>query len=468
MDTMPDTAPAAAHQYVRKRVASLRPSPENTKIYRPDDPDIDALARAIKKNGCDPLVITRDKYIVSGHRRYEAMRRIGQVFCMCKVLPFRRGDKTADEFTVLIREYNHQRNKTVAERVNEALVDIDPTAAHRRLIDRRVESVYAADFNGFETLRVEGSKRRYNISAVKAEHVAHIKKVVFETHKQYWPLTVRGVHYPLLNYDFFRNTRLGIRYLNDPKSYYATSNLITRLRLTGVIPWEAFDDPTRPYKDFRAFTDAREFVTQELGGLFGGYWRDYLQSQPNRVEVVCEKNTIYPLVCRVTKKYQIPTSSGRGFSSIDAWHKLYRRFCRSGKQRLIVIVVSDYDPEGEWIPHVGGRTLHEFGLKSKVDIIKAGVTREQIERYNLPAQKFAKEKKSKLKPWFRDRNGGDETVYEVEALDPQHMMNDLDEVIRGVIDVDLFNGEVETEREEAAYLEACRRAAAEALKGLDV
>src|SRR5262249_49976478 len=157
----------------------------------------------------------------------------------------------------------------------------------------------------------------------------------------------------------------------------------------------------------------------------------------NHVEVVCEKNTIYHMVLRVTERYQIPTSSGRGFNSIDPWHDLRERYDDSGKERLIVIVLSDFDPEGEMIPQVGGRTLRDdFGVED-LTIIKAGVTREQIERYDLPPQNFAKETSSNFK-WFVDRNGGDEAVYELEALDPEDMLRDLDSIIRSVIDVDLF------------------------------
>src|SRR5207253_10963493 len=141
------------------------------------------------------------------------------------------------------------------------------------------------------------------------------------------------------------------------------ADLIARLRLDGTVPWRVFDDVTRPVKEFRAFKNVRHFVRQEVRDLFAGYWRDLLQSQGNHVEVVCEKNTIYHMVLTVTKKYQIPTSSGRGFNSIDPWHDVYQRYRHSGKKRLIVIVLSDTDPEGEMIPHVGGRTLRDdFGV----------------------------------------------------------------------------------------------------------
>jgi hypothetical protein len=93
------------------------------------------------------------------------------------------------------------------------------------------------------------------------------------------------------------------------------------------------------------------------------------------------------------------------------------------------------------------------------------VTRKQIEDYKLPAQNFAKESSSNHK-WFVDRNGGDDSVYELEALEPEDMLRDLEEVIKKVIDVDLFKREVKIEEEEATYLEAAKKTATEALKGL--
>ena len=456
--------------FIRKRVPSLKPSPENLMLYdpiNPNDPEIIKLAKSIRKNGCDPLSVTSDGFIVSGHRRHAALMLNGQSFVSCRVLVERRDSMTTDEYVALLRAWNHQRHKSVAEQVREELVDIDPEAAHRRLRELRDKSVYTPERNEVGILDIEGQKVRHGISDQKADHVKYVKQVVFVDRKNYWPLSVRGTHYPLLNYTFLRNIPRNLPYKNDDESYQATSDLITRMRLAGILPWEAFDDGTRPLQVFHPFGDVRQFVRQEVNNLLAGYWRDLLQTQPNHIEVVCEKNTIYHMVLRVTKKYQITTSSGRGFNSIDPWHDLYERYRASGKKRLIVIVLSDWDPEGEMIPQVGGRTLRDdFSVASEdLRIIKAGVTREQIDKYKLPAQNFAKETSSNHK-WFVDRNGGDDSVYELEALEPEDMLRDLESIVRSVIDIDLFNREAGIEQQEAAYLAAARATAAKALKGL--
>jgi ParB-like chromosome segregation protein Spo0J len=52
---------------------SIKPALENDDVYHPlawNDPEIHELARSIKEQGLlDPILISRDGYIISGHRR---------------------------------------------------------------------------------------------------------------------------------------------------------------------------------------------------------------------------------------------------------------------------------------------------------------------------------------------------------------------------------------------------------------
>ena len=235
---------------VRKRVASLKPSPENGQIYREvssQNSDVIDLAKSIKRNGLrEPLVVTKDRYVVSGHRRLAALQLIGQKQASCLVLACSRSDLSKDEYLALLRDYNRQRVKNPAELVRETMIDIDPDEAWDSLRKRRQDWKYNDRLNRVEALAIEGKPSRHGVSAEKQQHVAHIKKVVFQDRRNYWPLAVRAIHYPLLNYEFERNTRLGLKYANDKRSYDATSDLLTRMRISGDIPWGAITDGTRP------------------------------------------------------------------------------------------------------------------------------------------------------------------------------------------------------------------------------
>src|SRR5262245_28590191 len=200
-------APAGAQErFVRKRAYSLKPSPENKLLYRApqEDNDLACLADAMRRNGCDPLVITLDGYIVSGHRRHRALTEyLHQEFVRCRVLPVRRAGMDGDDYVKLLRDFNEQRDKSVAERVKEGLVDVDPDEAHRRLVLARHEALDRPRRNGLEALDIGARKNRPKISEDKAEHVRLVLQIVEEL-KDFWPLSIRGVHYPLLNHDFVR------------------------------------------------------------------------------------------------------------------------------------------------------------------------------------------------------------------------------------------------------------------------
>ncbi|MDA8746093.1 ParB/RepB/Spo0J family partition protein [Rubripirellula amarantea] len=463
------TTKPQSYRTVRKRVTSLKPSPENERLYRKvtgDDPEIQKLADSIEKSGLhEPLVITADNFIVSGHRRYAALCIIGQKQAPCRVLTVTRAGMDRDAYIALLRDHNRQRSKSAAEDIRESLIDVDPEEAAANLRIRRHESQQRHLMTGVGEFTLDGTKRRHAISAQKSEHVEHIKKVVFGDRREYWPLADRSIHYALLNYTFLRNVPRKIAYTNDDPDYNKTCDLLVRLRFNGVIPWEAITDTTRPTTSYRAFGDVRQFIDYESNQFLSGYWRNLLQSQPNHVEVLVEKNTVKHMADMVCEKYQMQTTSARGFNSVDSLYEISKRYHTSGKDSLRLIMLADFDPEGERLTNNAGITLRdEFGVED-VKVFKCGVTPEQIVKYNLPTMNFAKEESKNLK-WFLERTGGNSAVYELESLKPKVMMDDLEECIKGVIDLDLYNEEVAKEQEEAVELERVHRIAQEVLRDL--
>jgi hypothetical protein len=119
----------------------VRPSPENDRLYRPirDDAEIVALADSIRRLGVrEPIVITADGWILSGHRRHAAARLAGLETIPCRVEPIRREDDP-DGFVVLLREHNRQRDKSLDEKLREEMVTVDPGEAYTSLIEFRRE-----------------------------------------------------------------------------------------------------------------------------------------------------------------------------------------------------------------------------------------------------------------------------------------------------------------------------------------
>ncbi len=446
-----------------RALSEIRPSPENDELYRPvdrNDPAIRDLAESIRRQDLkEPLVITIDGYIVSGHRRYVACKLAGLKMVPVRIEPIRRADDI-DGFIKLLATYNKQRVKSFDETVRETLVTIEPHEAYSRLLTERAERSVI----DVATLELEDYKPRAKITAAKQPMLDAVLRVI-EERRKFWPLSDRQIHYPLLNDPPLRHAnKPKSRYRNDRKSYSDLCDLLTRARLAGLIPFKAIADETRPVVTWDVFREPQPFLRQQFDDLCKGYWRDLQQSQPNHIEVIVEKNTVAG-VCRSTcGNYCVPMTSGRGFCSLPPRHAIAERYRKSGKHRLILLIVSDFDPEGESIAESLARSMRDDFEIRRVSAVKVALTAEQVEEHGLPPEMTAKEGSSRSKR-FIERYG--DSVWELEALAPETLQNLLDKAIRSVMDIAAYNREVEAEQADAQRIEGVRLTVAAALRGTE-
>lgn len=439
---------------------SVRPCALNDQIYRPvssDDPDVIELAESIRKIGLqEPIVITADDVILSGHRRYAACRLLGHPTIRCRREPIRSTDP---DFPVRLCEFNRQRVKSLDEQVREEVVRVDPEDAHRRLREHRAERARVT----VRATPVDGRARRAKISSAKEPFLRAISRII-EEQKAFWPLSDRRIHYALLNDPpLVHASKPDSRYQNHLKCYKSLCDLLTRARLQGQIPMEAIHDPTRPTKTPSVYSNPQRFVKDELKWFLQGYFRDLQRSQPNHLEIVGEKNTIEPTIRPIAERYCIPVTIARGYCSLPPRVDIAERFRRSGKERLILLVLCDHDPEGEDIGKSFARSLRDDLEVTNVDYHKVALTREQVQRLGLLPQMKAKKGSSRYDR-FAAEHGDD--VYELEAVAPEELQRLLDETIRSLMDLDTYDREVATEKHDAAYLDTIRRKAVRLLGGL--
>ncbi len=445
-------------------VWTIQPSPENDKLYRPvddDDPEIIALAESIQQHGLrESIVITRDGWIVSGHRRYAACMLAGVFEVRVVVLDY---DRTADldYHTKMIREYNRQRDKSNAERLREEIVSSSTEETCRLLAEHRT----AAAMVHVEEIVMGKRKPRSQISAGKRAFADAITQIVYRL-RPYWPLSERMVHYRLLDEKPLRSEgKLGKLYVNDRASSSDLSDMIVRMRLNAEIPWEAIHDPTRPVTVWDVYDNPRLFLRAQLEGFMKGYYRNLMRSQPNHVEIVVEKNTVEPILKPIAMKYTIPMTSGRGFTSHPPLRAIQQRFLKSGKENLILITASDFDPSGESISESVARILRDDYGVDKIIPLKACLTAEQVRRFKLPPMMTVHDKRDSRKRAFEAKNG--ENVYELEALSPDQMRELLTNAIDSVIDHEAFNREcVAQDDEDVPWLAGVRQLAAKSLADL--
>jgi hypothetical protein len=440
----------------RMDARKLIPSKENLILYRDrkrSDKDYARLLKSVRVKCVEaPLLISEDLYIISGHQRRKAAIQAKKFMVPVIIKAVRRTDYSDDQWLALLREHNVGREKTFDELVREQLVDIDPDEAVAQVlgdhIERSTPRVLTIDISDKEMHRCKISEEKRAIVDAVLE--------VLRGLNDYLPVSVRAVHYRLLDRHVYRNTKQKLLHVNDWDSYSRLSDLLTRLRLTGVVPWDSICDETRPVTEWQCWRNAADFLADQAAGFGKGYARDLMQSQVTHFEIVTEKLAVKNFVEPVAWKYRIPSVIMRGNSGIDARYQILQRFGKSGKDGLFIFCLGDCDPDGDSIVETTLTSLRDdFGVAC-VEGTRIAMTHQQADSLHLPRKLKAKESSPNYKA-FVHRHGRTD-AYELDAVEPAVLQTWLDTAIRGVIDVEAYNHEVGEQKAEAASILARRKA----------
>ena len=110
-------------------IEKIKVAKDNGLIYADfgiDNADDKDLTISIQEHGIvEPLVLSSDFIILSGHRRLAAATYLGLPTVPVRMVEERYENLTYEERFELLRRFNFQRDKTASERVNEKLIGID-------------------------------------------------------------------------------------------------------------------------------------------------------------------------------------------------------------------------------------------------------------------------------------------------------------------------------------------------------
>ena len=95
-------------------IEKLQPHPINTEIYSYNETQQEELKKSIELNGLlEPLVIDNKNTIISGHRRFLAIKELGWENCNCRLSYF-------ENLKIALVEMNRYRKKTTKEILKES------------------------------------------------------------------------------------------------------------------------------------------------------------------------------------------------------------------------------------------------------------------------------------------------------------------------------------------------------------
>ncbi len=470
----PDERPASVQTELDlvqvRRLDSINPAPENDEIYNAiawDDPEIHELARSIKEHGLqEPILISRDGFIISGHRR-----RVAAYIAKLELLPVRihpvSHTENREEFIRLLVEMNSQRIKSTSVLVHESLIKTDPKKAHEQIVNDRKEKDEDRSLNSLTVIDPVDDGRRCQISKAKKPFLDAILRVL-EEQREYWPLSDRQIHYRLLGPDapLTHASKPDSRYINNKASYRSLTDLLSRGRINEVIPWNAIEDVTRPTDLHSAFWNAAAFFRQGFRNFLKGYWRNLLQSQPHHIEIVAEKLTVRTILQKVAEEYTMPLTISRGMSSLPPKKAIRDRYIISGKENLILLVVSDLDPAGDAIAEDLVKSFRRDFDVDDIEAYKVALTIDQVEEFSLEPSMEAKDTSPTYEAFVEKYDITD--AYELEAMEPSDLADTLSSSIEEVLDLDLYNQELAAEEADSAQIIAVQEQAVQFFKSLNI
>ena len=204
------------------------------------------------------------------------------------------------------------------------------------------------------------------------------------------------------------------------------------------------DDGTRPTSEWTSEGTAGSYINRKLDNLFTDYRSDVHADQPNHIELLLEKNTLYTLLRnRVAWPLRVPITSLHGYGSFPAARDVAKRFRASGKDKLIVIYVSDLDPEGINMPASWKKYLeHDFGVEAQV--YRAAVTPAQVEKYTLPPDADVKGSSTRAPAFVRLY--GDQ-CWELDSVPEKVLIDEVSKAVRAHLDIDALNAAFDRERD---------------------
>ena len=234
------------------------------------------------------------------------------------------------------------------------------------------------------------------------------------------PMTLRQTYYQLVSRHVIENNK---------NEYQKLSNALVWARQQELIPWEWIEDRTRQPREVNMWSDLNDFFET----VKKAYRRDVWETQDNYIVVWVEKDALSGIFQKITSKYGVTLVVGRGYNSWSVKKELADTFERYEPKEPVVLYFGDFDPSGEDIFRDLEKSFYFFQISLK-KIEKVSLTKEDIEKYNLPPD-FAKKSDTRSKK-FIAKNG--DMAVELDALPADVLREKIKSSIEKYLDIEKF------------------------------
>jgi hypothetical protein len=258
------------------------------------------------------------------------------------------------------------------------------------------------------------------------QEIAAIEHAMYRVLEEVHPRTVRNVFYVIAGMSLVQKTE------NEYNNTIV--RLLTHMRKRQQLPFSWLADATRWMRKPRTYDRIEDALLDAARTYRRAVWRD----MNAHVEIWTEKDAIASIMYEETSLWDVPLYAGRGYASHTYLNNAALYMQDIGKPAYIYYF-GDYDPRGLDISRFIEQHIREYAKGIEIIYERVGLTREQIDRWQLPTRPTKKEK-------YFGQNFADESV-DIDTVDPRTLREMVRTCITRHIDVRAL--EVLREAEEA-------------------
>ena len=276
--------------------------------------------------------------------------------------------------------------------------------------------------------------KRFNKKRMKL--ILDINDIISSYYDKGMKITVRQAYYQAVSKNLIPN---------NANQYNKIVNLIADGRMYGLIDWNMIEDRTRHLRENNHWESPEEIIHDAIDW----YQIDTRTTQPTYLEAWIEKDSLVSILEATCRRLDVPCFSCRGNPSITSLYEAAIRFAEHQEQgqRCIILYAGDHDPSGLNIPAVIQERFYDFHVE--VELIRIGITLDQIRELNLPPFP-AKEKDKNIKKYIAQT--GLKQAWELDALPPETLSYLFESHILAFTDKDLWIKETQREKQDKTRL----------------
>lgn len=267
--------------------------------------------------------------------------------------------------------------------------------------------------------------QEWNPKPGRAKIVQQANEIIDDYQGQGFDLTIRQLYYRFVALGFMDNTMRNYKNLID---------IMDRARKAGLTDWNAIVDRTRNLQGNPHWSSPADIVRGCARQFRYDLWKD----QPNRVEVWIEKDALIGVIEGICREWDVDYFACRGNVSQSEQWRAGRRFqgYRAEDQYTTVLHLGDHDPNGIDMTRDNQDRLTLFAQNDEtVHVHRIALNMDQVEEYDPPPYPTKLEDSRAM--GYIERYGNDS--WELDALEPQVIIDLIDGEIRKFVDIDLFD-----------------------------